>query len=518
MKLVVDSTLVAETVIDRQAVLSMIEAVSKSVQIFVSFGDVSPAVCFETIHVVPVAFDQLVKSQSGLLERDLVFALTDRLDVALGVAGLEGVIPVILSNGPCSLLTINHADNVLFIRSCDDLVSLLTEAHALPLLDLFGIDFQNHIRQNDDRLNGLKQRILTAGGLCIYGAGTIGRQALTAARSMALPVKAFVDMNPALQGRIVNDVPVISPEDLKSGTDFVVPALGRHLAEVRLTLGSCGVEILSLSELYYMARTPSEPEKAYWHDLETNRLQYLALYLTLKDQVSRSVLAAAIRHRLSLDPRSLESVCERGHPQWFDPEFIPKNPGAIFVDGGAFDGDTVEGFIKAYGFHYGSIYAFELDPAIAERGDMRLAAHERIYYNNIGLSDRSGHVHIRSTGGTDGGIGVVHSPHVQSLDRETSLGDAGTSVAIGCLDQLIDEHIDYLKLDVEGEEARVLDGSARHIILDHPIIGIAVYHHADDLWSLPKKILNKRDDYQIFMRHYTDLAYETVIYAIPISS
>jgi hypothetical protein len=56
-----------------------------------------------------------------------------------------------------------------------------------------------------------------------------------------------------------------------------------------------------------------------------------------------------------------------------------------------------------------------------------------------------------------------------------------------------------------------------HIQSDHPMIGLALYHHAHDIWALPRMLLKIREDYHIYLRHYTDLAYETITYAVPIN-
>jgi FkbM family methyltransferase len=408
---------------------------------------------------------------------------------------------------------VSHAGveaGLLCITGLDQVGMLLSGRHAEHMLDLFRIDFEAHQTRQSAHLQRLKDEIMRAGGLCIYGAGTIGRQALAAARRIDLPVRAFVDRNTNLHGSRLSGIDVIGPDQLRGSLDMVVPALGRHLSQIRDLLNRAQVSLCYLSELYHLAQVPTEPERDYLRDLLQNRLHYLALFLNLADERSREVLAALVISRLTLNPAYLEAVCERGHPQWFDPAFLPSPHDAIFVDGGAFDGDTVAGYLDAQGDTHRAIYAFELDPLIASRGTQRLASYRDVHYINTGLSNRSGHVSIRSTGGTDGGIGV-HGGNDFASD------DNSRMVPIGRLDDLVPVAINYLKLDVEGEEAHVLEGATAHIRNDHPTIGMAVYHHAHDIWSLPEQLLSMRSDYQLYLRHYTDLAYETVIYAQPLN-
>lgn len=463
----------------------------------------------------PSTFADVVQNLALANRGDVVLAVTNRQDEAHKISGHSGIIPILMSNTDTMQSPLCSSGSYLVLDKPDDVMMLLNDQNARPLLSLFRIDACGLAQEQTSRLDHLKHRISLAQGVCIYGAGTIGRQALTAARRAQLPIKAFVDANPQLQGQLISGVPVIAPAELLNGIDIVVPSLGRHLSQVRRTLLSCDAGLMSLSELYYLSQTPSEPEMNYWTDLEQHRIRYLALFLSLADQRSREVLAALVQHRLTLDPLALEAMCECDHPQWFDPQFLPLKPSSVFVDGGAFDGDTVEGFIKAHGPDYRAIYAFELDPQIAARGSLRLHDYPNVHYCNVGLSNRSGHVSIRSTGGTDGGISGHAPTSLLQHGNSRNLVPAETCVAIGRLDDLVSEPISFLKLDVEGEEANVLDGVKQHIQTDQPTIGLAVYHHAHDIWSLPEQLLSMRSDYRLYLRHYTDLAYETVIYAIP---
>jgi hypothetical protein len=42
-----------------------------------------------------------------------------------------------------------------------------------------------------------------------------------------------------------------------------------------------------------------------------------------------------------------------------------------------------------------------------------------------------------------------------------------------------------------------------------------VYHQASDLWRIPQEIFSIRDDYTIYLRHYTEGVTETVMFFMP---
>jgi FkbM family methyltransferase len=258
---------------------------------------------------------------------------------------------------------------------------------------------------------------------------------------------------------------------------------------------------MSLSELYYVSRRPGEPETDYLDDLFANRNRYHSLFLALADARSREVISAVVKHRLSLATVFLADVAERGHPQWFDPAFLPRTDSDVFVDGGAYDGDTAIGYSNARGLDYKHIHAFEIDQDVAARAVVRTAHLPNVTIHNCGLSDREATVLYRKTGGTDGAIGDQIS--------------GNNRVVLQTIDGTVAERITFLKLDVEGEEAKTIDGAKKHLQEDRPTLAVALYHKAHDLWDIPRRILDLLPDYQLHLRHYTDIAYETIIYATP---
>lgn len=449
----------------------------------------------ETVQGADLVERAVVAADSG----PVICVGTDR-SVLLGVSGLPGVAAVRLAAE--TQVNVLSDPAMATAHTAAELASLFDGGPAEVILSLFRQRPSDVRAAIDRRIASLLASAREAGGLTIYAAGTIGRQALDAARLAGIPVKAFIDGNPALAGTQVDRVPVGPPTTIEPGRDIVVPALGRHVAAVTKTVRQHGArDVMSLSELFFATRRPGEPETDYIDDLFANRHRYLSLFLAAADPRSREVLAAVVRHRLTLASEPLEGVVEQGHAQWFDPAFLPRQKKSVFVDGGAFDGDTVLGFVKAFGNGYGRIHAFELDPEVAARARERTRAIRGVTIHNVGLSDRSGTVPYRRTGGTDGSIAAATGGEQQ--------------VAIGTIDATVPERVSFLKLDVEGEEARSLRGARRHIIEDRPTIAIALYHKAHDLWDLPRRILDYSPSYRLHLRHYTDVAYETIAYAIP---
>ena len=87
---------------------------------------------------------------------------------------------------------------------------------------------------------------------------------------------------------------------------------------------------------------------------------------------------------------------------------------------------------------------------------------------------------------------------------------------INTIDNLIDDKIDFIKLDIEGAEQDTIEGAKNTIKKYHPILAICIYHKAEDWYNIPHKVLNINPNYKIYLRHYMEGIFETVMYFIPI--
>ena len=241
-------------------------------------------------------------------------------------------------------------------------------------------------------------------------------------------------------------------------------------------------------------------ENQYIDYFEKNRYKWLDLALQLADKTSRIVIGALIKHRISLDTKYLGEVRETKHQQWFDEDLIPRNSLAVFVDAGAYDGDTAEAF------HYFNgkckkIYAFEIDEENAEKAKSRLKNVSEAEVYALGVSDIKRLVKFNKTG--------ITNAHLNQNNAE------GVEINVISIDDQVKDAITYLKMDVEGSEADAIKGAAKQIAKNSPYLGIAIYHKADDVWKIAEQIKEINCNYMLYMRHYTDVTYESVLYAIP---
>ena len=72
----------------------------------------------------------------------------------------------------------------------------------------------------------------------------------------------------------------------------------------------------------------------------------------------------------------------------------------------------------------------------------------------------------------------------------------------------------YIKMDIEGAEPQALRGARNIIQNQKPKLAICIYHDFRHLWEVPLYIKSLAPEYKIYLRHHTNLEYETVCYAV----
>ena len=181
---------------------------------------------------------------------------------------------------------------------------------------------------------------------------------------------------------------------------------------------------------------------------------------------------------------------------------IKAKEGDVVFDAGAYVGDTALWFCKAVG-PQGKVYAFEPEP----RNFAKLKANlERNKVTNViplqlALSE------------TEGGMQVASGGNSSTITQT----DTGTSVKVTTIDKFVEANklprVDFIKMDVEGHELKVLAGASGTIRTFKPSLALSAYHRGDDLISAPNFIMHLDPQYRFYLNHCSPDWRETVLYA-----
>jgi FkbM family methyltransferase len=352
-----------------------------------------------------------------------------------------------------------------------------------------------------------------AAGIVLFGAGNLGRRTLTGLRKLGIEPLCFLDNNRSLWGKDLNGIRVLSPAEgvalYGTRATFVVTiwrAGGSDRMAARVEqLRQLGCKtVVPFLPLYWKYSDSLLPH--YMHDLphrvhaQADRVRQ-ALCL-MADDASRREYLAQMRFRLLGDFASLPDPV-RGDA-YFRDEFFHLRGDEMLVDCGAFDGDTLDLFLKHTAHSFGGVVAFEPDPEnypklAARVSSMPAKTRERIVTHQAATGETNSRVLM------DAGKGV-----------SSKVGNGGSEVDCVSLDsKLLDVPVSFIKMDIEGSELDTLAGAHRLIEKNTPILAVCSYHKQSDLWNIPLFIHNLSPDYSFHLRPHDLEGWDVVCYAVP---
>lgn len=360
---------------------------------------------------------------------------------------------------------------------------------------------QKNIKKTENKVTATLLRFRnTSKPIVIYGAGWGGYAYLQALRHHGLEVIFFCDDNKEKQGTIIDGIEVIHPAKLRElNTDYgIVIATYCNLIP-RLEQEGLIEKYLPLDLSFY-------EEGMDYFDFYCNHADELEfVYNKLNDDKSRFVFLSAMQYRVSRDSKLIKAINDGEKRIYFCEDIFTLHTDEVFVDLGAFIGDSVLSFVNNCPVSggknvFGHIHAFE-----PEKGNFEILKKNtsnwsnKISYYNVGAYDKKSTQKFFSNTGYG----------------SSSISETGTStVMTERLDDLIHDKVTYLKADIEGSELAALRGGENLLRVWQPKVALSIYHKPEDFFTLPL-FVDAKGKYKFYMRHYSHLAGDTVFYAIP---
>ncbi|MGN0687533.1 MAG: FkbM family methyltransferase [Oscillospiraceae bacterium] len=220
-----------------------------------------------------------------------------------------------------------------------------------------------------------------------------------------------------------------------------------------------------------------------------HRAQIKAAYELMADEQSKKVYENIIRYKLSGDIRLLRE-CESPKEEMFD--LLKVGTEEIYVDLGAYNGDTLVEFLNETSMKFSKLYAMEPDHKNYTKLKRRLymIGSGLLEAYNCGAWDSETTLQFslragRSSKVADGASKRCREVRMMSVDHMLQ-GQAAT----------------IIKYDVEGCEEKAINGTKETIAKYRPRLNVALYHRNEDMFALPLLIssLNKR--YKFYLRHH----------------
>lgn len=338
--------------------------------------------------------------------------------------------------------------------------------------------------------------------IVLFGAGTLGQKIGSALRRRGITPLAFADNNRELHGTAFSGVPVLSPTAAAArfGSDaiFVVTifrgagdeGMGARLAH----LAALGCRRIA-SFLPLAWKWPEELLPHYAVDLPSRLLAHAqelsVLDAAWADPLSRETFRQQLAWRLRGD---FPAPSRPAPDQYFPRDLFALRTDERFVDGGAFDGDT----LRVLGPNFERAWAFEPDPANAAR--LRATADGRVMVAPYALGSEPGETCFKGTGTIASAIEAA----------------GGIKVRVETLDALLaDAEPTFIKLDIEGGELAALTGARTLLTRCRPLVAACLYHEPNHLWQIPQLLRQALAGHPLYLRVHQHDGFELVAYAIP---
>lgn len=219
--------------------------------------------------------------------------------------------------------------------------------------------------------------------------------------------------------------------------------------------------------------------------------------ISFNDDMSYFLYNVQIKYRLFGNKNVLFDRYDKREYQYFDPDIISlKEEGEVFVDCGAYVGDTLLALSKRCNIKSTKIYAFE--PNAENYNTMKSKwGGQGIIMINKAVGDKDEKLLIQGEG------------------NMANISNTGDCIESTSLDNAIKEKVTFIKMDIEGYELAALKGAENHIRSDRPILAISAYHKLEDLYLLQNYISRLVNNYKYYFRHYGKDVPESVLYCIP---
>ncbi|MGI6245360.1 MAG: FkbM family methyltransferase [Pseudochelatococcus sp.] len=339
----------------------------------------------------------------------------------------------------------------------------------------------------------------------LYGAGFAMPAILRKLESYGFLILAVCDSDTRKHGRKFRDTyPVMSFEAARRDfphARFVISSPD-YFAEIysflRESLDERNLCDVDLECAHYF-------EKGEFNEFFTSELPRLRkIHESLEDEESKETYFKIIKAHMSGRREDFEDAFT-GNDDWYLFQSLLKPTAeTVYVDCGAYDGDTLKLFLKAADEGYHKIFAFEPDPAMqrslnavsdSENGKIRIIPK--------GVSNSDGTLSFRTNGVYSNIVGA------DAADEEDLI-----SIPVTKLDSLLlNEDVSIVKMDIEGGEYEALQGAAQLIQKFRPKLAICLYHKVEDFVRIAELLLNLVPDYKLRLKHQSKSCTDTILFA-----
>lgn len=332
----------------------------------------------------------------------------------------------------------------------------------------------------------------------IFGAGNVGKEVLKKAKNYGSSwnIKGFLDNDQSKTGTMIDELKVAGVNELPQNVeDHIILICTMQPGIIANQLHSLGIDN------YWSSVWMDDTMHDFLLQDSIDTFEVSRLKEILYDEKSKNLLDTLVQKRKAgfMDYTDIQD----SGTEYFIDEFFTKDNDEVFIDCGAYDGDTIVEFCSWTENQFKAVYSFEPDTVILQKIKSNIPQYDQrihlipkgVYFHKTTLSFMN----------TDN----IYSGHV--VEKADNMGC--NMIECIALDEEINEKVTFIKMDIEGSEIPALNGAKNIILRDKPKLAICIYHKPDDLWKIPLMLKEWVPEYRMHIRHYGRRYYGTVLYA-----
>ncbi|KGK86064.1 FkbM family methyltransferase [Clostridium sp. HMP27] len=336
--------------------------------------------------------------------------------------------------------------------------------------------------------------------LILFGTGSYGKKAYQYLSEKGINVKYFSDNDNKKLGNKCCGINILSIHNIKKQfSDFNVLITSSFYKQIREKL--IDEDKINKNNIFYFSSAVYQELDNMYYDYSfvlDNLKKLNEVYNLLEDEESRYIFTNIINHRISARIDYVEEI--KNSDMYFDKKIINLSGNEVFLDVGAYNGDTLLDFINVSKKQYKKIILMEPDKN--NHGNIveliKNNGFKNVSLYKLGAYDKDGFLKFSET----------------NTDRSMITNEGSDLIQVTAIDNLkLNEKITFIKMDIEGVEREALIGATDTITKCRPKLAISAYHKKQDLFEIPLLIKKILPEYKIYFRHYTDSIYDTVCYA-----
>ncbi len=220
-------------------------------------------------------------------------------------------------------------------------------------------------------------------------------------------------------------------------------------------------------------------------------------YMLLEDGLSRRVYENVLRFYYTGKMELLDEITTAKDEAFNNILKLGQNE--LYLDLGAYNGDTIDEFLHYSGGSYRKIVALEPNGKNYKKLSEHCLGMKNTELWQLGAYSHNTILTFNNKAG-----------------RNSAISDSGVQTHVAAVDTILcGAAATYIKADVEGADFETLIGAKNTLKNFKPKLNFSAYHRFEDIFRLPLLIKKLNPEYKIYLRHHPYIpAWDTNLYCV----